>query len=217
MTSRNFERLRARTCAPTPRRAAAPGPGRAASPIRRREPPPNAAARGLGDGVEDVHAGHNQQPNRPALTLGQRDNGRQQPPLVVGRPRIEPTDRPGRRADDAHGHHHHVAIARRCSAAARCVRTCGLPDRHQQVARPCFHLLKIDFVRGQQLEFVERRCQLAGLRRMADADQQRRRQRQTRMLPASVPASGAASTATDGTTTSTPTATVRSARRGRRW
>ena len=60
--------------------------------LRRAEP-----QRRLDDGVEDVDAGHDQQAHRPRFALGQRDHRRQQPALVVGRPRHRPTDRRARR------------------------------------------------------------------------------------------------------------------------
>ena len=90
--------------------------------LRRVEP-----QRGLDHRIEHVHARDNQQPDRAALALGQRDDGRQQRALVVGRARIDGRIVGHVDADHAHGHRDDVAIAgRREAPPARCVIACGL-------------------------------------------------------------------------------------------
>ena len=133
--------------------------------------------RGLGHRLGDVHARGNQQTNRPAVTLGQRHDGRQQQLLVIGRTRMELRIVRDVEADQANGHHHDVAVARRMKGGGEMCQNVRLADGHQQVAWACFHALEIDFLGGEQLEFVERRRRV-GLCRMAHADQQRRRERQ---------------------------------------
>ena len=143
--------------APRRRRAAAPdrrptGFRLADVNLRRAEP-----QRGLDDRVEDVDAGHNQQPHRPRLALGQRDDRRQQP-RARRRSRAESTS--GSSGTSTPTSRTVMATTSRSpaarSAAIRCVSACRLAHRHEDVARPRFDVRQILVPRRQQLELVQR-------------------------------------------------------------
>ncbi len=160
---------------------------------------------GLGHGVEDVDAGCDQQANRTSVALGQRDDGRQQALLVVGRPRVDRRIIRDIDADDANGHHDHVAIARRVQ--------CGLEMRRGRAASgparaDCPAALPPAEDRPRARATTETRRVSGAAGWLAPRDARRSSSAaasaSTSTLPANVPASGTARTATDGTTTNTP-------------
>ena len=119
--------------------------------LRRVEP-----QRGLDHRVEHVHARDNQQPDRAAFALGQRDDGRQQRALVIGRARIDGRIIGHVHADHADGHRDNVAIAAGAKRRQEVRHRMRLAHGHQEVPGPRVHLPQIDILRRQQLELVQR-------------------------------------------------------------
>jgi hypothetical protein len=114
------------------------------------------AQRGLHHGVEDVDARHDQQPHRPRLALGQRDDRRQQPPLVAGRPRRRGRIIRNVDADQPHGHRDDVTVARGAKRGVQVGQDAGLAHGHEDIAWARLDVRQVLVTRRQQLELVER-------------------------------------------------------------
>ena len=144
--------------APRLRRAAAPDRRPTAFPIRRRESPPTSSRSAVSiDRVEDVHAGHDQQPHGAPFALRRRHDRREQLPLVV-RSRADPAwDRPGRPRRPAAPSSRRRRDRRRRGARRRgASATCGRRTGTRKLPGPRLHLPQVHIVRRQQLELVER-------------------------------------------------------------
>ena len=109
------------------------------------------------DRVEDVHAGHDHQPDGAPFAFCRRHDGGEQLPFVFGRARILRGIVGDVHADHANRHRDDVAIARGADGADEMREHVRPADRHEEIPRARLHVAQVHIVGGQQLEFVERR------------------------------------------------------------
>ena len=121
--------------------------------------------RGFDHRVEDVHAGHDHQPDGAPFALCRRHDGREQPPLLVGRARILRGIVGDVHADHPDRHRHDVAIACGAQRADEMREHVRPAHRHEEIPRPHLRVAQIHIVGRQQLEFVERAAGAPAVRR----------------------------------------------------
>ena len=118
--------------------------------LRRPEP-----QRGVDDRLEHVDGGDDHQTYGAMLALGDGNHRREQPPLVVGRARIDRRIVGHVDADEPHGHRDHVAIARLAQRSRQVRQRVRLAHRHEKIPPTRLHVAQVHVVGGQELEGIE--------------------------------------------------------------